>query len=355
MKRMTTKTGDGVNSDSLRARAEELLRANPPSIDPNAPEHVQALVYELYLTQVELKLQVEDWRQAKEAAEHSRNRYQELYDHAPVGYLTLDETGLIVEANTMSTELLGQERDVLKGQDLANFIAPDSQVLFRAFMKNVTQTAMHKTCELRLKRTDGSVLDAQLECRAEKDPKHEVPSLHMTIIDITPLKQVEQRLRNINDTLERRVAQAVGYTKLLGDVACIANESDTVDEAFTACLELICGHVGWSGSHIWMVSQNQITDSGIWSSSPSQAFSAIIKATSAIVERERLPELWAATESRKPASITDPQDDPRNQAIRSAGFAATLLLPVLAGHRVVAVLEFSRVHILSATLRFTGG
>ena len=80
------------------------------------PEDVQRLLHELDVTQIELEMQNEALRTSQAELEASRARYAELYDFAPVGYLTLNRTGFIQEINLMACTILGHERRSLKSR-----------------------------------------------------------------------------------------------------------------------------------------------------------------------------------------------------------------------------------------------
>ena len=74
--------------------------------------------------QVELEMQNEELRRAQLELDATRARYFDLYDLAPVGYCTLSEQGLILEANLTAASRLGVARDALAQQRLTSFIFP---------------------------------------------------------------------------------------------------------------------------------------------------------------------------------------------------------------------------------------
>ena len=95
------------NGSRLREEAEKRLaetRRRKRSGDPSS------LIHELEVHQIELEMQNEELRRAQLEIEGSREKYFDLYDFAPVGYLTLDEKGSISELNLTAAALLGIAR-----------------------------------------------------------------------------------------------------------------------------------------------------------------------------------------------------------------------------------------------------
>src|SRR5215831_10339384 len=80
----------------LRQRAEQLMRATRAQILAMPDQHVRTLVYELQVHQIELEVQNEELRQAQIELAESRDRYSDLYEFAPIGYVTLDPRGRII-------------------------------------------------------------------------------------------------------------------------------------------------------------------------------------------------------------------------------------------------------------------
>jgi PAS domain-containing protein len=134
----------------LRERAESQLRQTRSSLLDMKSYEIQELVHELQVHQIELKMQNEALRQAQEALETSRQKYQELYDQAPVGYLTLDRQGAILEANLTAAGMLGCGRDKLIGTKLSMFISPWSQDAWYMHFRSAFHTGEPRVAEIEL-------------------------------------------------------------------------------------------------------------------------------------------------------------------------------------------------------------
>ncbi len=119
-------------------------------------QDVQQLVHELQVYQIELEMQNEQLRRTQQELETSRDRYSALYDFAPVGYLTLDRAGVILEANLTAARLLGSARGELLRQRLTDFIVPADQDMFYRHRQQVVATHTPQACELAMQRQDGT-------------------------------------------------------------------------------------------------------------------------------------------------------------------------------------------------------
>ena len=97
------------NRSDLRQRAEEMLKRHR-ELDKMRPADLKRLVHELQVHQIELEMQNDELRSNQQELETSREKYHDLYDLAPIGYVTLNENGIILEANLTVAILLGQER-----------------------------------------------------------------------------------------------------------------------------------------------------------------------------------------------------------------------------------------------------
>ena len=185
------------DAQQLLAAAEAQVARHSPAAPAARP--VEELLHELQVRQIELEIQNENLRQTQELLEASRNRYADLFEFAPVGYLTLDANGFISEINLTGATLLGVERkQLLQRRFTALVVAADQDRWMQHFLK-VKKGGERTRVDLVLRRSDGSLFDAQLDC----DPKGVGAGgtvIHVVLTDITeraPSKQSDNNFRAI--------------------------------------------------------------------------------------------------------------------------------------------------------------
>ncbi|SEM36902.1 PAS domain S-box-containing protein [Syntrophus gentianae] len=144
-----------------RRQAEDIATREQVARLPEVPEtlsHEEALqvLHELRIHQIELEMQNEELHRTQAELENSRARYFDLYDLAPVGYFSLSEKGMILEANLTAATLLGVTRDSLVKQPLSRFILPEDQDIYYRHRRQFQETGKPKTCELRMVRSDST-------------------------------------------------------------------------------------------------------------------------------------------------------------------------------------------------------
>jgi PAS domain S-box-containing protein len=103
---------------------------------------------------------------------------------APVGYFTLSETGLILEANLNSAAFLAMDRSVLVKQPLARFIHKEDQNIFYLHRQQFLKTGEPQTCELRMNKADGAVFWANFATTCERESGSD-PVYCVVMSDIT--------------------------------------------------------------------------------------------------------------------------------------------------------------------------
>ena len=195
---------------SLRRRAEDILRDKsawaPQEVEALSPAAARLTLHELRVHQIELEMQNEELRQSQAELEAARARYFDLYDLAPIGYVTLDEKGVVSEANIPASTLLGMARNELVRQPFFRFILTDDRDIYYLHRKHLVESGEPQACELRMVKKDGAVFWAHLAATAAQDPGGET-SCRIVISDITGRRQTEEALRDLNKNLEMRVLE----------------------------------------------------------------------------------------------------------------------------------------------------
>jgi two-component system sensor histidine kinase UhpB len=181
---------------SLRRLAERKVATSAAaSLDRLTPAEVRALVHELEIHKVELEIQNQQLTEAQLTLEESRERYRRLYDLAPIGYLTLDPEGAIVEANLGASLLLSVPRSRLLGRKLSRFVAPRHQDRWHLERRALARGAKRRTLELELVLADGSALHTQLVGTGTPG-KDGVPGpLRIALLDVTELHSLGRALQ----------------------------------------------------------------------------------------------------------------------------------------------------------------
>jgi PAS domain S-box-containing protein len=186
----------------LRLRAEEMARvkgaSRPENIDPLSPEETRRTLHELRVHQIELEMQNEELRRAQVELDVARARYFDLFDLAPVGYCTVSEKGLILEANLTAASLLGVSRSALVGERYTRFIVPEDEDVYYHRRKRLFETGAPQVFELRLAGKDSVPFWARLEATAAQDAGG-TPLSRVVMSDITEGKRSEQDLARASE------------------------------------------------------------------------------------------------------------------------------------------------------------
>ncbi|MFH0729908.1 MAG: PAS domain S-box protein [Pseudomonadota bacterium] len=185
---MTAKDNRPEDAAELRRRAEKISRDNAASeaeeLTALSPEETRRMLHELRVHQIELEMQNEELLRAQVELEETRARYFDLYDLAPVGYITVSETGLILETNLTAATLLGVVRSALVKQPITRFILPDDQDIYYRHRRQLFETGQPQVFELRMVKPDGRAFWARLESTAAQD-EGGAPACRVVISDIT--------------------------------------------------------------------------------------------------------------------------------------------------------------------------
>lgn|GEM_PF-4715630 len=173
----------------------------------------------LRLHQHELDMQNDELRSTQKELETSRARYFSLYDQAPVGYCTLSEKGLILEANLTASTLLGETRGALSQQPITRFIFIDDQDIFYLHRKRLFATANPQACELRMNRSNASPLWVRMNATLAQFPDGQ-PVCRIVISDITHRKIAELQRETALAQLQQSEARYMAIIEEQTELVC---------------------------------------------------------------------------------------------------------------------------------------
>ena len=198
---------------------------------PGLADDARQILHELQVHQIELEMQNKELRRTQVELDSSRTRYFELYDQAPVGYLTVSEAGLILEANLTASGLLDVSRGTLVQQPFAKFVVPEDQDIYYLNLKRLLESGQPQMCELRLLGREGAQFWARLDTTVSR-PGHGAPELRVVLSDVSERKRADGEIRQLNAELELRVgartAQLQAANALLTDYKAALDEHTVV-------------------------------------------------------------------------------------------------------------------------------
>src|SRR6185503_20717872 len=139
--------------------------------DSKSEADTARLLHELEVHQVELEIQNAELQKARDELEVTLEKYTDLYDFAPVGYFSIDESGIILEANLTGAALLGVERFRLIRRRLLLHVSPASRPVFLAFLKKVFTGPKDQACEALLLKEGGATFWAAFRATSAVPPK----------------------------------------------------------------------------------------------------------------------------------------------------------------------------------------
>ena len=194
------KTGATEGPRSLKEDAEAQLARVPKRSADLGKKTAEELIYELQVHQTELEMQAEELRRAQLALEESRDQYLDLYDFAPLGYLTLTDEALVSQANLTAASLLGVDRSALVHARFRKWIVPEDLEIWDRYFTNLLKSSKKLTLTLILRRGDKVTFPARLEgirlfCNSRS-------SIRLAVSDISDIRLAERTSRDSANLLK---------------------------------------------------------------------------------------------------------------------------------------------------------
>ena len=194
---MMSKPTTADDPADLRRRAETRLRER--KIVKQSDFSTQRLFHELEVHRIELEMQNAELQKTRDELEVSLEKITDLYDFAPVGYFSIDESGVILEANLKSAALLGIERSGLVNRSVLNFTSPASRPVFLAFLKKVFTGTKDEECEALLLKKGGGTFLAVFRAASAVGPVGARRWCRVAFGDVTDRKKAEEAQRRLED------------------------------------------------------------------------------------------------------------------------------------------------------------
>jgi PAS domain S-box-containing protein len=209
---MTHKRARAGTFDELRRRAEELLEQRSPDASSLESTGISDLIHELEVHQAELEIQNEDLRRSQQELTSLHKEYENLYESAPCGYITLDSNGLITRANLTAIGLLHAERRILLNSTFTRFVFPGYENAFLTARRNAETTGEKQKLELPLKQGTQHHVWLEISLEPERNDAGHLVQLRVVLFDISERKAMEDDLQATRDKAEyqsRKYAMAL--------------------------------------------------------------------------------------------------------------------------------------------------
>lgn len=218
---MTLKRLEEMSKEELIAELRKLTAAESRCAATAGQADREGLLHNLHVHQVELEMQNRELREAQERLEAVSSRYADLYDFAPVGYLTLGPQGNIREINLTGAALLGAPRERLVGS-LFQAVAPIKDKLsFHAHLRRCAEAQARVTSELGFRLGERGTRVVQLISDPIRDKGGATTSYRTILLDISEPKELERKLRLLSEAGEL-LASSLDYQTTVQSVARIA-------------------------------------------------------------------------------------------------------------------------------------
>ncbi|WP_321288788.1 PAS domain-containing protein [uncultured Sunxiuqinia sp.] len=177
-----------MKSKKLRKEAEQLASDKYADIANLSAHDIQKIVYELEVHRIELEMQNDELRSFQKELEDERANFADLYNHAPVGYISIDKNQLVLQANETIASMLQCSRETFENQKITNFVHWDDKDRFYLFIRNIQKKGEPRSCQLRLNTPKSKCVYANLEANLKKDNY-----IRIAITNITNLVEAQRR------------------------------------------------------------------------------------------------------------------------------------------------------------------
>lgn len=161
------------------------------------------IIRDLQSLRLDLEKRNQELLRSQQELMESKIRYTELYDTAPVGYLSLDLKGFIVNANRTTADMLSMERPSILNTQFKDYIIAEDRDVYSRHMQELDSLKMPQTCELRMQKMDGPLFDVQLKSFIVTGSCRYREQYRAMILDISTRKREEKAREMVQAKLNR--------------------------------------------------------------------------------------------------------------------------------------------------------
>ncbi|OQK15676.1 hypothetical protein AU255_15790 [Methyloprofundus sedimenti] len=227
-------TNDNVHQQ-LRQKKEIHLGKTRTDIAKLTPEEIQKLAHEFQVYQVALEMQNEELRETQIQLRASRDRYQTLFEYAPIGFLTLDRDSNISNANQKACVLLEYSKTDLLGAKFAKYLNSEDQGRFYLFFQQLLKSVANKSFEISVMQANGYSIPVLCQGYYHEMSDTAEKICFITLLDISEQKHIEKQINELNKKLNQKVSDQhtelqMKNQKLLANIAQMKDSKNKLIE-----------------------------------------------------------------------------------------------------------------------------
>jgi PAS domain S-box-containing protein len=195
--------------EALRRRAERIMKDAGGETTVPVDYSLEEILHELEIHHVELDLQNEELRRTAKALEATQDEYMDLYNSAPVGFVTVDKEGNIGRANKAAIDMLRpSKKHPVVGRPFTQFVHEHDLAAYFALLKKTSDAReIVANLDLRINGKEPTRHYIRLDAGKGFDEQGRFKEWRFALTDITRLKEAEAALRQARDELEKKVLE----------------------------------------------------------------------------------------------------------------------------------------------------
>lgn len=178
---------------SRREHIHQKLDKLQAGADSETSDQVKHLLHEVQVYQIELEMQNQQLLEAQQSLEEARDRYADLYDFAPTGYISSDRQGVIQNINHTGAQMLDVNRDDVLGCPITALLAKGQSGKFFAHLRRVFANDRPQMTELEARGRGGKTLVLGIQSATATVDGQKI--CRLAFADVTDQHHAQNKLR----------------------------------------------------------------------------------------------------------------------------------------------------------------